>query len=276
MGTRLLITPEQIRGVSDQFRSGRESSEQIINRLTNQMTQMNSQWEGMTSQRFYQEFEQSKVNMQYFIILLESIQEQLKEIAHRFETVDQNSPAIMQGSLGLALGLAGTAALGEHVRNQPGGFKGIDKNWEAYLAQEKGAYGFYGKAVGAEAGVYIPGSIDKFMEDFSGRKFIGGEASFVGVEGGIEGKYGNSNVTIFDGEAKLGLEGWGFVAGAEVSVAKYSGELNIPLPFTDKELVIGGEAALGTIGAEVEVNTSGASAYLGIGPYGLGGKIAVE
>ncbi|MDQ2806779.1 MAG: WXG100 family type VII secretion target [Chloroflexota bacterium] len=52
---RIRITPEQVRQASQQFH---QPSQQMVQTLTNTLNGMHSEWEGMTQQRFYGEFEQ--------------------------------------------------------------------------------------------------------------------------------------------------------------------------------------------------------------------------
>ncbi|VTR30960.1 Uncharacterized protein conserved in bacteria [Actinobacillus pleuropneumoniae] len=68
--------------------------------------------------------------------------------------------------------------------------------------------------------------------------------------------------------------------GAEATLNKYEGGVNIPLPWTDKELHIGGSASLGVLGASAEVGKSGLKFHIPLGPgaslVGVGGAITVK
>ncbi len=50
---------------------------------------MQPQWEGMTSQRFYQDYEQWRTSMGQFVELLSQIGTELDSIADRFAAADQ-------------------------------------------------------------------------------------------------------------------------------------------------------------------------------------------
>jgi WXG100 family type VII secretion target len=50
---------------------------------------MEGQWEGMTKQRFFQEFQEASKQMQAFVTTLNSISQELTAIANKFRTVDQ-------------------------------------------------------------------------------------------------------------------------------------------------------------------------------------------
>jgi WXG100 family type VII secretion target len=53
------------------------------------MENLRSQWEGMTKNRFYEKYEQSRRSMQTFTQLLEDVGRQLDTIAERFRVADQ-------------------------------------------------------------------------------------------------------------------------------------------------------------------------------------------
>lgn len=85
---RIRITPEQVDGVSREFKNGSAQSQELISRLTSQVESMQSEWEGMTQQRFYQQFSQAKQGMTQFVQLLEQISQELDSISQRFRQVD--------------------------------------------------------------------------------------------------------------------------------------------------------------------------------------------
>ncbi|MNC80411.1 hypothetical protein D3C75_1331920 [compost metagenome] len=53
------------------------------------MESMNSQWEGMTSQNFYERYETDKQNMNTYVQMLEDVAKELESIATRFREADQ-------------------------------------------------------------------------------------------------------------------------------------------------------------------------------------------
>jgi len=83
------ISPEQVRQVAAQFAQSASQSEEMINRLANAINAMQPEWEGMTSQRFYGDFQQWRGQMQQFTELLRGINQQLNQIADRFAAADQ-------------------------------------------------------------------------------------------------------------------------------------------------------------------------------------------
>lgn len=87
---RIKITPEQVRQVSSQFKTASDQSRQMVSQLQSTISGMQPEWEGMTQQRFYQEFEQWKTSMNQFVVLLNNIGSQLDQIAGRFESADSS------------------------------------------------------------------------------------------------------------------------------------------------------------------------------------------
>lgn len=86
---RIRITPEQVRNVAQQFHSASQESQGIVDRLNGAMGQIEPEWEGITKQRFWGEYEQWRGSMNQFTRLLDSIGGQLDAIASRFAAADQ-------------------------------------------------------------------------------------------------------------------------------------------------------------------------------------------
>lgn len=86
---RIKITPEQVRQVSQEFRQSSEQSREMVNRLQSTVTAMQSEWEGLTRERFYSEYQQWQSTMSKFVELLSGIGQQLDTIAARFEEADR-------------------------------------------------------------------------------------------------------------------------------------------------------------------------------------------
>lgn len=86
--SRIKISPEQVRQLSGQFKQASQESQQIFNSLSSSVNNVQGEWEGVTQQRFFQEYEQWKTSMSQFVQLLDSIGAQLDTVAARFESVD--------------------------------------------------------------------------------------------------------------------------------------------------------------------------------------------
>lgn len=87
--TRIRITPEQVRQVGNQFKQASAQSDQMVNQLRNTINSLQGDWEGMTKERFYGEFQQWATSMTQFVQLLNQIGQQLEAIAERFRGLDQ-------------------------------------------------------------------------------------------------------------------------------------------------------------------------------------------
>jgi len=86
---RILVTPEEVHQVASQFEQAGGQTQEIVSSLQSTMTNLDAQWEGMTSQRFYQEYEQWRASMTQFVELLSQIGSELHAIAERFAAADQ-------------------------------------------------------------------------------------------------------------------------------------------------------------------------------------------
>jgi len=89
MARIIKITPDQVRQVGSQFKQASQQSQDMVNRLQNTINGMEQEWEGLTKERFYEEFRQWRTSMTQFVDLLNNIGQQLDAIAARFEAADQ-------------------------------------------------------------------------------------------------------------------------------------------------------------------------------------------
>jgi len=86
---RILVTPEQVHEVANQFNSASQESEQMVQRLESTMGNLAPNWDGMTAQRFYGDYENWRTNMRTFVELLAQVSQELHAIADRFAAADQ-------------------------------------------------------------------------------------------------------------------------------------------------------------------------------------------
>ena len=86
---RITITPEEVHQAASKFEQASGQTQEIVSRLQALMGNMQPQWEGMTSQRFYQDYEQWRTSMAQFVELLSQIGTELHSIADRFAAADQ-------------------------------------------------------------------------------------------------------------------------------------------------------------------------------------------
>lgn len=87
--TRIKITPEQIRQVASEFKGASNQSQEMVSRLSSTINGISPDWEGMTKERFYNEFQQWQQSMRQFVELLQNIGQQMDAIATRFEQTDR-------------------------------------------------------------------------------------------------------------------------------------------------------------------------------------------
>ena len=85
---RITVTPEQVHNIASQFESASEQSQQMVSRLQTTMNNLEPEWEGVTAQRFYQEYQQWHQSMTQFVELLNQIGKELHAIAERFAAAD--------------------------------------------------------------------------------------------------------------------------------------------------------------------------------------------
>ena len=86
---KITIAPEEVHQAASKFEQASGQSQEIVSSLQSLMGNMQPQWEGMTSQRFYQDYEQWRTSMTQFVELLSKIGTELHAIADRFAAADQ-------------------------------------------------------------------------------------------------------------------------------------------------------------------------------------------
>ncbi|WP_106765880.1 WXG100 family type VII secretion target [Paenibacillus faecalis] len=280
MSNRILVTPEQLNQVSSQFSQSGQLSSDIVQRLQQSIQQMEQQWEGITRERFYGEYQQARVIMNQFLERLHTVSTELDQIADKFRTVDASGSSSdagisMQGAAAAGGGL-GVIAAGAGVRAGTGGTAGaagnkslVDKMVDGVSVGgsmvENEVKGFHAKAISGEAGVSLTS---------------GANAEATIVEAGYSNDYVEGSVSVGKAEVEASIKEGTLSVGAEATLNKYEGGFKIPLPFTDKELNIGGSASLGVVGGSAEVGKKGLEFHIPLGPgaslVGVGGAITIE
>lgn len=89
MREKITITPEQVEEMARHFVSGGEQSRQIMARLQQSVQSLEQDWEGVSKQRFVQDFQEADKQMQALARMLESIALELNALANRFRLIDQ-------------------------------------------------------------------------------------------------------------------------------------------------------------------------------------------
>jgi WXG100 family type VII secretion target len=85
------VTPEDLRSVAGQFKSSHDEAQAMIQKLSTTVHSLDQNWDGIASQRFYQNFELWQRKMSEFTGLLDEINHALVQIAERFEQADLQS-----------------------------------------------------------------------------------------------------------------------------------------------------------------------------------------
>ncbi|MBM7643965.1 hypothetical protein JOD45_000156 [Scopulibacillus daqui] len=171
--------------------------------------------------------------------------------------------------------------------------------------------GLYAETLSGEVDVRIPKNINTLITDALSGSKIGGQANAslanVGANYGrfkVYEKVGTAQAVLqvksgFNASAKAAFVDYGagmgpfntdvkcgygeavfkanyhmVKAGAKLDAAKAEGEVKIGLPFTEKSLVIGGDAAWGSLGVEASIGTE-SELDVGLG-LGLGVKLKIE
>jgi len=91
MSTKIQITPAEIKQIGGQFKQTSAQSREMIGKLNSVLRGAQGGWQGMSSQKFYQEFEAWKKSMDGHVVLLENIGKQLEHIARTIELADQEA-----------------------------------------------------------------------------------------------------------------------------------------------------------------------------------------
>ncbi|HLO03566.1 MAG TPA: WXG100 family type VII secretion target [Symbiobacteriaceae bacterium] len=91
------VTPEDLRGVAGQFKGSHDEAQAMIQKLASTVSNLDANWDGMASQRFYQNFELWQRKMGEFTGLLDEISHALTEIAERFEQADMQTGGASAG-----------------------------------------------------------------------------------------------------------------------------------------------------------------------------------
>ncbi|MGC6589013.1 WXG100 family type VII secretion target [Paenibacillus sp. Dod16] len=283
MSNRILVTPEQLEQVSTQFAQSGQLSSDMVERLQRSIHEMEGQWQGMTRERFFGDYQQARATMIKFVECLQSISTELKQISVKFRSTDEMVNGASAGGAVAGAGILAGAASGAGIATAAAA-------GSATMASGVSAKSSSNPLDAALKGVNVEGSVIKHEENGLFAKAITGSAGASLTEGAhasgavVEAGYANDHVegsvSLVKAEVEAAVKDGTLSVGAEATLNKYEGGVNIPLPWTDKELHIGGSASLGVLGASAEVGKSGLKFHVPLGPgaslVGLGGAITVK
>ncbi len=281
MSNRILVTPERLEQVSSQFAQSGQLSGDMVQRLQRSIHEMEGQWEGMTRERFYGDYQHARTTMLKFVECLQTISAELKQISVKFRSTDEMVNGAAAGGALAGAGIMAGAATGAGVAAAAGAasktsgvaaksssnpldaaLKGVEVEGSVIKHEENG---LYAKAITGSAGASLS---------------EGAHASGAVVEAGYANDHVEGSVSLVKAEVEAAVKDGTLSVGAEATLNKYEGGVNIPLPWTDKELHIGGSASLGVLGASAEVGKSGLKFHIPLGPgaslVGVGGAITVK
>ncbi|PJN55830.1 hypothetical protein PAEVO_25520 [Paenibacillus sp. GM2FR] len=279
MSNRILVTPEQLEQVSTQFAQSGQLSSDMVERLQRSIQEMEGQWQGMTRERFYGDYQQARATMIKFVECLQSICTELKQISVKFRSTDEMVNGAAAGGAVAGAGILAGAATGTGIAAAA-----------ATKTSGVSAKSSSNPLDAALEGVEVEGSVIKHEENGLYAKAItgsagaslseGAHASGAVVEAGYANDHVEGSVSLVKAEVEAAVKDGTLSVGAEATLNKYEGGVNIPLPWTDKELHIGGSASLGVLGASAEVGKSGLKFHVPLGPgaslVGVGGAITVK
>ncbi|OMF11852.1 hypothetical protein BK131_20495 [Paenibacillus amylolyticus] len=135
--TQIKVTPEQLETVSGQFAQAYQQLSGFMSTLDSKMSVMRSNWDGMERERFYNDYSTAQGTMKSVLELVLSIQSELKKIAERFRTTDEEavSQAIMTAlTAAQALSTMGKNK-GDSLDKTPGPPKNMDE-WDEKDAEK--------------------------------------------------------------------------------------------------------------------------------------------
>jgi WXG100 family type VII secretion target len=251
----------------------------MVERLQRSIQEMEGQWQGMTRERFYGDYQQARATMIKFVECLQSISTELKQISVKFRSTDEMVNGAAAGGAVAGAGILAGAATGTGIAataatktsgvsakssNNPldAALEGVEVEGSVIKHEENG---LYAKAITGSAGASLS---------------EGAHASGAVVEAGYANDHVEGSVSLVKAEVEAAVKDGTLSVGAEATLNKYEGGVNIPLPWTDKELHIGGSASLGVLGASAEVGKSGLKFHVPLGPgaslVGVGGAITVK
>ncbi|WIV20045.1 WXG100 family type VII secretion target [Paenibacillus polygoni] len=86
--TRIVVPPERILEISKQFTQASEISKSMVTSLNANILSLQSQWSGITQERFYQDFQTARTQMETFTSRVSSIGTDLHSISVKFAEAD--------------------------------------------------------------------------------------------------------------------------------------------------------------------------------------------
>lgn len=299
--TEIKIKPEELRNKANSFKHAVSESTDRHTRILGELLNLQMRWIGASSLSFYNDLPTLNKGHESYVKVLTNIEDELNRIAEKFETTDENYDPVSESFNKF---MKTTTDSSDHLKIKESGavVGNPDKDDSAFASVLK-----------YETDIQLPKNVNAFFSDLTSMDKIGGEAKGALVDAGFKAGDFTIHEQLLRGEAKVqfggGIGGEAKIAGtfndigvdheygklhlklgdaeagvvakdgyygfsAKADLAKAEGEVKIPLPFTDWKVVVGGEAAYGSIGGEAKFGLKN-ELSLGLG-IGLGIKFGVE
>lgn len=229
MSKRILVTPEHLEQVSAQFAQSGASGREMVDRLQRSIHEMEGQWQGMTRERFYGDYQQARSTMLQYVESLQKISTELKQISVKFRTADETVNGAVVGGLAAGSGiLAGTGLAGGLGQGTGTKNNGHTTTATSNPAKPDSSDSLLNKAM---EGVEVEGSVagngknGLYANAFSGYASAGlMEGVEVGgsvVDAGYSNDYVNGSVSVFNAEVGASIKDGSLSVGAEATLTKY-------------------------------------------------------
>ncbi|WP_342416774.1 WXG100 family type VII secretion target [Paenibacillus sp. FSL R10-2782] len=110
---KIQVSPEQLDHVASQFANAHGTLYNQLNGLDNTMNNLHSQWDGMERNRFYNDYRTAKYTLSSVLNKVQSIEIELKSIASKFRSTDDNPRGFWTALAAAMSASAASAGVGE-------------------------------------------------------------------------------------------------------------------------------------------------------------------
>ncbi|PFG72789.1 WXG100 family type VII secretion target [Bacillus sp. YF23] len=275
------VTPEELRNRAKTFKYASAEATDRHNRILSEVFNLQMRWIGASSLTFYNDLPRFNKSYEEYVQCLNHIESELERIAEKFEQADNHYIFKDAG-----------AVIGDSIKDNSPFAQVLNYNTDITLPKNAKTFfddvNGYDKIGGEAKGAVIDAGFKvgdftiheqllrgEVKAQFGGG--IGGEAK-AGVtfnDFGVDHEDGKVHVKVGNAEAGVEAKDGHVGIGAKADLIKGEAEVKIPIPFIDDwKIVVGGEAAYGSIGGEAKLGLMN-ELDVGFG-IGLGVKFGVE
>lgn len=97
MAARITITPEELRTASDNFKTKAGEIREILQYLQNEVTKLESTWDGAAQDQFFLSYEELAKTLDQFPDVVDGLGQQLSAVAQTLEQTDQELADTLKG-----------------------------------------------------------------------------------------------------------------------------------------------------------------------------------